>query len=428
MENYRLIEEKELSHIGCYGRLYEHVSGAKVMHLASEDENKVFSVAFKTPPVDDTGIAHIMEHCVLAGSKKYPLKDPFMQLSNGSLYTFLNAFTYPDKTVYPIASVNDTDFLNLMDVYCDAVFFPMAYEREFALWQEGWHYQLEGGDLKYNGVVYNEMKGAFGDPYRLLYSVLDKALFADSTYRFESGGDPAAIPNIDYDYFLYFHKKHYRPENALIYFYGNMDIEHCFKKLDEDYLSKFERVGVQIDIVPQPALDEPVFVECEYSVTDEEDLDENYMAANYIFSSEMTSLEAASFRVLNYILMNTPASPLYKAMVEAEIGEDIAGQFSLDTLHPSWGVSMCNSNITTRELAAFLNEQLSKIVQEGLNIDFVNACLNFLEFQAKEEDYGSSSPKGLVYNIRVLSKWLYDKSPWEPLMGIKYLEQIRELA
>ncbi|MCL2574842.1 MAG: insulinase family protein [Defluviitaleaceae bacterium] len=428
MENYRLIEQVDLAHIGCVGWLYEHLSGAQVLHLASDDDNKVFSVAFKTPPVDDTGIAHIMEHCVLAGSRKYPLKDPFMQLANSSLYTFLNALTYPDKTVYPIASANDADFMNLMDVYLDAVFFPMVYEREFSLWQEGWHYRLEDDELKYNGVVYNEMKGAFSDPYRVLFSALDKELFADSIYCFESGGDPKAIPQIDYKYFIDFHKEHYRPENAFIYFYGDMDIEDCFRKLDEGYLSKFDKIGITIDIKPQPVLDTPIFVECEYSVADEDALEDNYMAVSFVFSPDMPALDVSAFKVLNYILMNTAASPLYKAMVEAEIGEDIAGQFSQDTMHASWGISMCNATITTAEFKEFLENALAKIAADGLSSDFVGACLNFLEFQAKEEDYGASNPKGLVYNMRSLGSWLYKKTPWERLNGILHLEQIRENA
>jgi Zn-dependent M16 (insulinase) family peptidase len=268
LKNYRLIETRELEHLGALGFLYEHSSGARVVYLKSEDDNKVFSVAFKTPPEDNTGIAHIIEHCVLSGSRKYPLKDPFMELARGSLYTFLNALTYPDKTIYPVASVNDVDFLNLMDVYLDAVFFPLIFEREQSLMQEGWHYQLEDGELKYNGIVYNEMKGAYSDPYRLLFNVMEKGLYPEASYSFEAAGNPDFIPDVSFESFLEFHKKYYRPENALIYFYGDMDIELCFEKLDREYLSAFEKIGADIKIKPQPALDLPVFADGEYSVND----------------------------------------------------------------------------------------------------------------------------------------------------------------
>jgi Zn-dependent M16 (insulinase) family peptidase len=423
-----MTETREMAHLGALGCLYEHISGARVLYLKSEDTNKVFSITFLTPPTDDTGLAHIMEHCVLSGSRKYPLKDPFMQLAGGSLYTFLNAYTYPDKTIYPVASVNDVDFLNLMDVYCDAVFFPMVYERRHSFSQEGWHYQLDEaeGELKYNGVVYNEMKGAYSDPYRILYNVSDKALFPDTVYGFESGGNPEAITDIDYESFIEFHKNHYCPENALIFLYGDMDIEYCLKKLDEEYLSKFEKKGLRHEIAPQPPFGAPVFASGEYSVAEEKDLEQNYMAATYVFSHEMPPMDITGMKVLNYVLAMTPASPLYKIMVEANIGEDISGHFSRDSLHPSWGISMRNGRLSPEELKDFMDKALKQIADEGLNSEFVTACLNFLEFQAKEEDFGPNTPKGLVYNLRAMSSWLYDLSPWDALSGVIHLEQIRE--
>ncbi|MCL2350339.1 MAG: insulinase family protein, partial [Defluviitaleaceae bacterium] len=430
MNNFNLIETCEMAHIGAVGHLYHHASGARVVYLKSDDTNKVFSVTFKTPPADNTGIAHIMEHCVLAGSKKYPLKDPFMQLANGSLYTFLNAFTYPDKTVYPIASVNDKDFLNLMDVYLDAVFFPAVYDRKHSLLQEGWHYQFdeETGKLKYNGVVYNEMKGAYSDPYRLLFNVLDREMYPDTPYARESGGNPDNIPEIDYEYFIDFHKKYYRPENAFIFLYGDMDIEHCFEKIDKEYLSKFEKCGEglgDIEITSARALPAPAFAACEYSVADEDELDDNYMAMAYALPVDMPQIDVAAMKVLNYVLMSTPASPLYKAMVESEIGEDISSSFSKDILHPSFGVSLINGTLASQELKDFVEKALTDIVKNGISADFVTACLNYLEFQTKEEDYGANTPKGLVYNLRTLSNWLYGQNPWEPLMGALHLEQIR---
>ena len=425
MKSFKLAEQRALPHMEGEGFLYTHTSGAQIMHIKNSDTNKVFSVTFKTPPTDDTGIAHIMEHAVLNGSKKYPLKDPFMQLASGSLYTFLNAFTYPDKTMYPVASTNDTDFMNLMDVYLDAVFFPMIYERNTTLAQEGWHYQLEDGELKYNGIVYNEMKGALSDPYRLLYNVVGREMHPQSCLRYESGGNPAAIPNITDEDFIAFHKKYYRPENAFIYFYGDMDIDACFAKLDEGYLSKFERTGEVIQITPEPTLGKTVYADGEYSVTEGDDLDDNYMIASYLLPADTPPIDVAALKVLNYILMATPASPLYKAMAEQELGEDISGSLTKDVIHPYWSVTMKNATLICDELDKFLEDFLTDLCNKGLSLDFVDACLNYLEFQAKEEDFGPSTPKGLVYNIRSMSSWLYGADPFDPLMGIDHLEEIR---
>ncbi|MCL2619304.1 MAG: insulinase family protein [Defluviitaleaceae bacterium] len=428
MNGYKLLYKRALPHMDGEGFVYEHKSGAKVMHIKNGDNNKVFSVTFRTPPTDDTGIAHIMEHAVLNGSQKYPLKDPFMQLANGSLYTFLNAFTYPDKTMYPVASTNDTDFMNLMDVYLDAVFFPMIYERPTTLAQEGWHYQLEDGELKYNGIVYNEMKGALSDPYRLLSNVVGREMHPKSCLRHESGGNPEAIPNITNDDFIDFHKKYYRPENALIYFYGDMDIEVCFQKMADSYLSKFEPTGEIVEITPEPPLGKTIYTTGEYSVTEGDDLNDNYMIASYLLPHSTPPIDVVALKVLNYILLATPASPLYKAMAEAELGEDISGSMSKDVIHPYWGITLKNATLSCEGLDKFLENFLTELCDKGLSKDFVMACLNFLEFQAKEEDFGSSTPKGLVYNLRSMASWLYGDDPFEPLMGIDHLEKVRNAS
>ena len=428
-KNYKLIDQRDMPHISSTGYLYRHASGAQVMYLKSEDDNKVFCAAFKTPPEDETGIAHIMEHCVLNGSQKYPLKDPFNELSAGSLYTFLNAMTYPDRTIYPVASVNDKDFLNLMDVYLDAVFFPKIYDRKETLLQEGWHYQLESADseLKYNGIVYNEMKGAYSDPQDAVQNALRRALYPDALYRLDAGGNPEHIPELNYECFINFHKKYYHPENAMIFFYGNMDIEHCFDKLDAEYLSKFKATGQNVEIAAQAPLAEPVFTSDVYSVANEADLEENYMAIGLNFPDDMTQLDITGLKLLNYILMTTPASPLYEAMVEAEIGEDISGYVSSEALHPYMQITLKNAALTAQELKDFVDTTLTNIAKNGLSKKFVSACLNFLEFQAKEEDYGSQ-PKGLVYNTRALTTWAYGKSPFDGMMGILHLNEIRELC
>jgi len=366
---------------------------------------------------------------VLNGSQKYPLKDPFNELATGSLFTFLNAMTYPDRTIYPIASVNDKDFLNLMDVYLDAVFFPKIYDRKETLLQEGWHYQLESADaeLKYNGIVYNEMKGAYSDPQDTIQNALRRALFPDSRYRLDAGGNPDHIPALDYEYFLDFHRKYYHPENAMIYFYGNMDIEDCLNRLDTGYLSRFTPSGKTVEIAAQKPLAAPVFVTDVYSVANEADLEENYMAMGINFPHDVPDLDATGLKLLNYILMTTPASPLYKILVEAQVGEDISGYVSSDILHPYMQIGLKNATITADELKTFVDDALAKIAQEGLSKKFVSACLNFLEFQAKEEDYGYQ-PKGLVYNTRALTTWTYGRSPFDGMMGMVHLSEIRKLC
>jgi hypothetical protein len=292
--------------------------------------------------------------------------------------------------------------------------------------QEGWHYLLEEDELKYNGIVYNEMKGAYSDPYRLLFNVMDKGLYPNASYKFEAGGNPDFIPDVVLETFLDFHKKYYRPENSLIFFYGDMDIEKCFEKLDKEYLSSFEKIGSCAEIKAQPALSEPVFDVGEYSVNEEDDLDDNYMAVSYAFSPCMSAFDVSAMKVLNYILMGTPASPLYKALVEAEVGEDLSGHFSKEIKHPAFGISMRNGALSSSEFKEFLDKTLAGLAKDGINKDFVTACLNFLEFQAKEEDYGPNMPKGLIYVLRALGDWLYGKPPWEPLMGMLHLEEIRK--
>ncbi|MDR2183513.1 MAG: insulinase family protein [Clostridiales bacterium] len=432
-ENYSLIDTRELPHINAAGYLYRHAGGAAVMHLKSADDNKVFCAAFKTPPANETGIAHIMEHCVLGGSRKYPLKDPFNELSAGSLYTFLNAMTYPDRTIYPIASVNDKDFLNLMDVYLDAVFFPKIYDRKETLMQEGWHYQLESekAPLKYNGIVYNEMKGAYSDPQDAVQNALRRALYPNSLYKLDAGGNPDHIPELDYEQLINFHKKYYHPQNAMIIFYGNMDIGHCLDVLHTGYLSKFQPLasgrGADVEIAAAAPLAAPVFVQDAYSVANEADLAENYMAVGINFPDDMSLRDITGLKLLNYILMATPASPLYKALVEAEAGQDISGYVSGEILHPYMQITLKNAAMTAQELKTLVDGILTSIAQNGLSKKFVAACLNFLEFQTKEEDFGNQ-PKGLIYTTRALTTWTYGKSPFDGLMGIIHLEEIRALC
>ena len=239
MKKYELIKEKYIEEVASNVKLLKHIkSGARILLFENNDENKVFSVGFRTPPTDDTGVPHILEHSTLCGSKKFPVKDPFIELLKGSLNTFLNAMTYPDKTVYPVASCNDKDFANLMEVYMDAVFYPNVYLHEEIFKQEGWHYELENvdADIIYNGVVYNEMKCAFSSPEQVVMRESRHALFPDTTYGVESGGDPEFIPNLTYEAFKNFHHRFYSPANSYIIMYGNMNME---EKLNQyQYLKK----------------------------------------------------------------------------------------------------------------------------------------------------------------------------------------------
>ena len=273
LAEYEMLEERKISDLDSMGYLMRHKkTGANILLLSNDDNNKVFSIGFRTPPADSTGLPHILEHSVLCGSKHFPAKDPFVELVKGSLNTFLNAMTYPDKTVYPVASCNDKDFQNLMHVYLDAVFYPNIYQREEIFRQEGWHYELMSKDepIVINGVVYNEMKGVFSSPEDMLDREVFNTLFPDNAYAFESGGDPELIPQLSYETFLEFHKTYYHPSNSYIYLYGDMDMEEKLAWIDKEYLSKFEKITVDSSIKMQESFSEITTRVKEYSITAEE--------------------------------------------------------------------------------------------------------------------------------------------------------------
>lgn len=260
LESYLLKEERYVEELHSKGYILEHKkTGARIFLLSNDDENKVFCIGFRTPPSDSTGVAHILEHSVLCGSEKFPVKDPFVELVKGSLNTFLNAMTYPDKTVYPVASCNEKDFQNLMDVYMDAVLHPNIYKEEKIFRQEGWHYEMESEDspVTLNGVVYNEMKGAFSSPESVLDRYTRNVLYPDTCYSCESGGDPAVIPELSYEDFLNFHKTYYHPSNSYIYLYGDMDMAEKLDWLDREYLSRYDRLEADSRIRSQKAFDAP---------------------------------------------------------------------------------------------------------------------------------------------------------------------------
>ncbi len=418
---YELVFEREVADLSSTAFLLKHKkSGARVFILSNDDDNKCFYIGFRTPPADSTGVAHIMEHSVLCGSEKFPLKDPFVELAKGSLNTFLNAMTYPDKTVYPVASCNDKDFRNLMDVYMDAVFHPNIYIHPEILKQEGWNYHIESPDepITYNGVVYNEMKGAFSSPDDVLMRSIFNSLFPDTAYGVESGGDPECIPDLTYDDFLDFHRRYYHPSNSYIYLYGDMDIEEQLEWMDSAYLSAYERIETDSEIALQRAFSETHNIEGQYPVTDDESEEDNtYLSYNMVCGSIMDIKKVYAMQMLVYALIDTQGAPIRQRLLDEGIGKDILSSFDDGVLQPYLSIISKNANASQRD--AFLNvirEEMERAATEGLNRKSLIASLNSLKFKYREADFGGF-PKGLVYGLSALNSWLYDEK--QPLLHIE---------
>ena len=426
---YEVVTEEELTDIHSKGWLLRHKkTGARVMLIENDDENKVFNIAFRTPPKDSTGVAHILEHSVLCGSKDFPLKDPFVELVKGSLNTFLNAMTYPDKTCYPVASCNDQDFQNLMHVYLDAVFYPNIYKREEIFRQEGWNYHLEQpeGPLKYNGVVYNEMKGAFSSPDEVLEREIMNHLFPDTTYGCESGGDPKNIPDLTYENFLNFHRTYYHPSNSYIYLYGNMDMEEKLKFLDEHYLSNFDYLDVDSVIQEQKAFEKCQDVALEYPVAENEGEEDNtYLSYNMVVGNASDSQMAMAFEVLDYALLSAPGAPLKQALLDAKAGKDVYGSYDDGILQPYFTVIAKGSNPDRKEeFLSVIRQVLGDIVKNGIDKKAIEAGINYFEFRYREADF-SSYPKGLMYSLDILGDWLYEQG--NPFAQVQQLEVFEKL-
>ena len=350
---FRLIEENDIKETNSKIRLFRHEkSGARLFNMENDDDNKVFSVTFRTPPRDSTGLPHILEHSVLCGSRKFPTKEPFVELVKGSLNTFLNAFTFGDKTMYPVASRNDKDFENLMDVYLDSVFHPNIYKYPEILKQEGWHYELENTseELKYKGVVYNEMKGALSSPESVLSRKLQETLFPDSPYGYESGGDPEVIPELTQEEFISFHKKYYHPSNSYMFLYGKLDVLGRLKFIDEEYLKDFEAIHVDSAIPVQKAFEAMQSYELEYPISAQEDeKDKTYLSLNYAVGLSTDPELYIAMEILEHILLATPASPLKKALIEADLGRDVFGKYDNSILQPVFSIIVKNSNTEVLE-------------------------------------------------------------------------------
>lgn len=418
---YEILERRIISDLNSEGYILRHKkTGAHVTMLLNDDENKVFYIGFRTPPEDSTGVAHILEHSVLCGSKNYPVKDPFIELAKGSLNTFLNAMTYPDKTVYPVASCNDKDFKNLVNVYMDAVLYPNIYKEDKIFKQEGWHYEMEDeyDDLSLNGVVYNEMKGAFSSPDDVVEREIMNSLYPDITYGLESGGDPDMIPELTYEQFLAFHERYYHPSNSYIYLYGNMDAVEYLNFLDKQYLGKFEALSIDSKVDKQTAFEACREIVKEYSVMEDESTAENtYLTYNISMGTCLDKELYIAMDILDYVLCSAPGAPVKQALLDAGIGKDVYSSMENGILQPYFSVIAKNAEAEQKnKFVQTIEETLQKIVKEGIDKKALYAAVNYFEFKYREADFGSY-PKGLILGLSALDSWLYDKTA--PFMHIE---------
>ena len=431
LEAYEILEQCPLRDLKSEGVILRHKkSGARVAVISNDDDNKVFYIGFRTPAEDSTGVPHIIEHTVLCGSDKYPVKDPFVELVKGSLNTFLNAITYPEKTIYPVASCNDIDFQNLMSVYMDAVFYPNIYKHEEIFKQEGWHYELESKDapLTYNGVVYNEMKGAYSSEESVLERFTMNSLFPDNTYAHESGGDPKNIPDLTYEEYLDFHRKYYHPVNSYICIYGDVDIEERLNWMDENYLKNFPAIEIDSHIEPQKPFDEMKVLSTEYAVATDADCSEKtYYSFCTAMDVTLDQEKCRAFELISYVLLEMPGAPLKQAILDAGIGTDIDADFC-DILRQSM------FSITTKNAKPGLRDKfyevivstLKEIVKEGIDRKDLEAAINSTEFREREADFGGF-PKGLLYVLKTFKTWLYDDTlPYDGLIYEDIYKNLRE--
>lgn len=427
IQNYTVLKEEVIEEMNGTAYLLKHdKTKARVLLILNDDTNKVFHIGFRTPPSDDTGVPHITEHSVLCGSKKFPAKDPFVELAKGSLNTFLNAMTYPDKTVYPIASVNDKDFHNLMEVYLDAVFYPNTYTNDKILKQEGWHYHLEeeNESVTYNGVVYNEMKGAYSSAEQQLMQAIQKSLLPDTTYGWDSGGDPKAIPDLTYEAFLDFHKKFYHPSNSYIYLYGNVDAEKELGFIDQEYLQDFDYQEVDSAIRLQPAFDKAKEITTVYALSDAEEEDKNtYFSYNVVVGNSLNRTLNLAFMMLDYALIDVPGAPIRTALVDAGISSDVFSSYDDGIRQPAYSIVAKGCKTEDKErFVQVIEDTLTSIIEKGFEEKVLYAALNHFEFKLKEANYGRY-PKGLMYGLQAFNSWLYDDN--EPFM---YLHFNKEFA
>lgn len=411
---YTLEEKTSLKELDATGYIIRHnKTKARIVVISNQDDNKVFTIGFRTPPKDDTGVPHIMEHSVLCGSREFPAKDPFVELVKGSLNTFLNAMTYSDKTVYPVASCNDKDFHNLMHVYLDAVFYPNIYERPQIMMQEGWHYEAESLDapIQYNGVVYNEMKGAYSSADEQLFRMIPASLLKGTSYEFESGGAPESITDLTMEDFLDFHRTYYHPSNSYLYLYGDMDFEKDLAWIDEHYLSHYEELQIDSEIKPCDMTTAVKRAVSEYSISEtEKEEDNTYLSWNAVIGSSLDKELYLAFQILDYALFSCPGAPIKKALIDHGIGKDINSSYDNGILQPIFSVIAKNANAEDEEkFLSVLYEQFRECVEKGIDKRSLEAAINYYEFKYREANFGRF-PKGLMYGLKMFDSWLYDDS------------------
>ena len=430
MKNYTKIQTKFIEDIKSNVTIYEHnKTKARICTIENDDNNKVFSIAFRTPPINNGGLTHILEHSVLCGSKNYPVKDPFVELIKGSLNTFLNAFTFPDKTMYPCASKNDKDFKNLMSVYMDAVFYPQIYAHEEIFMQEGWHYHIldENEPITYNGVVYNEMKGASSDPQQVLFRNIMHSLFPDTPYDLESGGDPKYIPDLNYEEFKEFHSKFYHPTNSYIFLYGNCDMEERMNWLHNAYLNDFDRIDFNTEIPYQKPFEKPIYTTEYYPLANGVPTEgKTFLSYNVALPSTLDTKKMIASSILIDVLLNNPGAPLKQVLIDANLGADVVAIFEDGLLQPVLSIVVMNSDASREEeFIGLVNKSLNDILANGLDHDALLSLIKYAEFKVREGKF-SYMPKGLEIEMTALNSWLYDEDqPFNKLENLKYFEELK---
>lgn len=428
------------------------VSGARLLYLACDDENKAFAIGFKTPPADSTGVFHILEHSVLCGSAKFPVKEPFVDLIKSSMQTFLNAMTYPDKTIYPVATTNEQDLYNLMDVYLDAVFNPAIYTKPTIFEQEGWHYELdlpegaegEGdgnpaslreGTLRYNGVVFNEMKGALSDPMSVLDDAVNAALYPDTAYAHESGGDPRAIPALTYEQFLDTHARHYNPSNSYITLYGDLDVDRALAFLDERYLSQPSAASRRMDAAvaagedPSTLAPNPLGVQtpvtCEYKRVEMATTPENALVGlGLVLGSALDRKRTIAADILFEALLGSNEAPVKKAILAAGLGGNVVSYTAAESLQPYELIMLQNAQPgVARELRRVFQDACRDLCEHGVPRERLEAIISSNEYDLRQRDYGIAD--GVAIACDALSTWLYDDDA--ATLALKYGPVYEEL-
>lgn len=423
---YKLIKQEYVDEVASDAIVLEHIeTGAKVLVLSNNDENKAFGIGFKTIPEDSTGVAHIVEHCVLSGSRKYTTREPFMDLIKSSMQTFLNAMTFPDKTIYPVSSRNEKDFYNLMDVYLDAVFYPRIYDKKEIFEQEGWHYELdENENIIYNGVVYNEMKGVYSDPQNIVSDLVTFNLHKNSSYGVDSGGNPKDIPNLSYEDFLKFHKKHYHPSNSYIYLYGDLDYERVLQYIENNYLLNFKKEDLDPTIHLNSAFEIPEEIEATYGASESEMKgNKDYLAMSWCLGDRNNKLDTFMTKFLSELLIDSDASPLKRALLESNFCEDVYAETSSSLPLDLTIIAKHTDANKVDEFKNIIKTSLQNIVEHGIDKDLLVATLNKFEFSLRE---GGGSQRAIIYYIRALDTWLYGSDPIDALKTNEIVEKLRE--